>query len=308
MGKKKNVRKHATNINNNHNKNEVHIHLGEKKKRAKKRKTTSKPRSDHPQFSSQIPNPLTPQFYVNRSQQFDPMTQSQRETILCQVPVPVPVKTPVQVPVSNETPVQVPVSNETPVQVPAAMKTPPPVPLPIPPPIQKEPIYRNFTSTMPPRALFFDPSPMPPRALFFDPSPSIGLDPTYDSIYEKENHSQHNMYNSDFFKSTPKPDVVIPREHKNEIVYDGDKEESDTESHYPSVASDKGAFTEPTPKNIEKKTRQKVDVSKLTPKELLQRAKKTILNKANNDRAQEAKVAKRFDDRLRDEPKKRGRK
>ena len=87
MAKKKHVTKHATNIN--YNKNEVHIHLGERKKRAKKRKATN-PRSSHshaPQFSSQIT--------VNRPQQFDPMTQSQRETILGQVPVPVPVKTPV---------------------------------------------------------------------------------------------------------------------------------------------------------------------------------------------------------------------
>ena len=124
MAKKKHVRKHATNINNN--KNEVHIHLGEKKRRAKQRKTTSKPRLYAPQFSSQVPQPLTPQFYVNRPQQFDPMTQSQRETILGQVPVPIPVpipvKTPIQVPVSNETPVQVPVSMKTPVQVP--MKSP----------------------------------------------------------------------------------------------------------------------------------------------------------------------------------------
>ena len=98
MAKKKHVTKHATNINNN--KNEVHIHLGERKKRAKKRKATN-PRSSHPyapQFSSQIPQPLTPQFYVNRPQTFDPMTQSQRETILGQVPVPVPVQTPVQTP------------------------------------------------------------------------------------------------------------------------------------------------------------------------------------------------------------------
>ena len=91
MAKKKHVTKHATNINNN--KNEVHIHLGERK--------ATNPRSSHPyspQFSSQIPQPLTPQFYVNRPQQFDPMTQSQKETILGQVPVPVPVKTPVQTP------------------------------------------------------------------------------------------------------------------------------------------------------------------------------------------------------------------
>ena len=116
MGKKKNVRKHATNIN--HNKNEVHIHLGEKKKRAKQRKTTSKPRLYAPQFTSQVPQPLTPQFYVNRPQQFDPMTQSQIETILGQVPVPIPVP----IPVKN--PVQVPAAMKTPVQVPAAMKTP----------------------------------------------------------------------------------------------------------------------------------------------------------------------------------------
>lgn len=271
MAKKKNVTKHATNVNNN--RNEVHIHLGDKKKRAKKRKAVN-PRSSHPyasQFSSQIPQPLTPQFYVNRSQQFDPMTQSQRETILGQVPVPVTVPVPVPIPVPVHTPVPIQVKTEV-VETPVP-HAPSKIGVPIPTNIQRG----AFTSPLPPVKLFYDHIPK-----------SQNYDPTYNDIYE--NDSQFSMHKSDVFKPPHQP---IVRDHM-EKMYDADMESDQSdkeESNYPSVGT-AGAFNEQTP--YKKKTRNKVDVSQLTPSQLEQRRKKLILNKKNNQRAKSEKNALRL--------------
>lgn len=100
--------KHATNINNN--KNEVHIHLSSKKRKAK-RKGKPNTRPYQPHFSANIPQPPPPQFYVNRPQQFDPITQVQKEMNPVQVPVSTPIRNPVSTPKRDpiQTPVSVPV-------------------------------------------------------------------------------------------------------------------------------------------------------------------------------------------------------
>ena len=98
------------------------------------------------------------------------------------------------------------------------------------------------------------------------------------------------MHKSDVFKSPHQP---IVRDHI-EKMYDADREsdQSDKEdSNYPSVGT-AGAFNEQIPHK--KKTRNKVDVSQLTPRQLEQRYKKSILNKRNNDRAKAEKNALRF--------------
>jgi hypothetical protein len=252
MGKKKHSTKNSTNVN--HNKNVVHIHLSEKKTRSKRGKGSSKPRSDHPyaHFSPSIS--LNPQFHINRPQQFDPITQVQRENILGQVPVHAPIAVPVPVPIAVATPIYNPHRVD---HFPAAMET-------------HHPDTTNIRA--------FTPS--TPRPLVFtDTTPKNNHDYKYDDIYRNDNEDNFSMYNSYFSKKRPVVPEPPPMREEN----------SDTESHNPFNGG-QDIFAEDTPL-VAKKTRKKVDVSLLNEKEIIRREKKTALNKIANDRAKANRLA-----------------
>ena len=206
------------------------------------------------------------------------MTQSQRENILSQVSVLVPMKTPVpvSVPIPVPVPVPVPVQVKTEVKTPVPLHAPVKVAVAVPVPTHT----RRGACT----------SPLPPVKQFYDHiTKSQNYDPTYDDIYK--NDSQFSMHNSDVFKSPQQP---IVRDYA-EKMYGADMESvqsENEESHYPSVAT-AGAFDEQISHNVVRKTRKKVDVSLLNPHQLEQRRKDAILNKTSNDRAQAEKVASR---------------